>query len=240
MQDSDSSAGVPVLSLGPDPAARKAGLLLIITSCITVLAVIGRVLANADQPTLLESLNAIARSRFLYGGGGGARIISGIILVVASRFLMKTWIISERLGSFLVPVFFIVSGIFTAISGVCAVAIALAVPVDLDSSGVIWETTATIREISGKTGFAAVGLSILVAARYQWRVGGKLRYIAPISALLGVVMQLIWIESATQIHQFSGPLFLLWLLVIGGMLMTGRVEQHYMSLRTGNSNALNP
>ena len=240
MQEPDSSAGLPVSPQRPDSAARNAGMLLVLTAFISVFAVFGRVLANADQPTLLESLNAIAHSRFLYGGGGGARMISGITLGVAARFLMKTWIIQERLGSSLVPLFFMVSGIFTAISGVCAVAMALAVPADLDSSGVIWETTAVIREISGKTGFATVGLSILVAARYQWRVGGKLRYIAPISALLGLVMQLIWIESATQIHQVSGALFLLWLLVIGGMLLTGRVEEHYIALRIGLSNALKP
>ena len=230
MQESDSCAGLPDSFRRPDPAARNAGRFLVLTACITVISLIGRILANADQPALLESLNAIASNRFLYGSGGGARMISGITLVVAAWFLMKTWIIQKRIGSSLVPVIFMASGIFTAISGVCAVAMAVAVPVGLDSSDVVWETTAAIREISGKAGFSAAGLSILVLAMYQWRVGGKLRYIAPISVLLGVVMQLIWIEFATQVHQFSGALFLLWLLVIGALLLTGRVEQYYIAL----------
>ena len=80
----------------------------------------------------------------------------------------------------------------------------------------------------------------MVAASYQWKVRGEFKHIAPIAAFLGVAMQLIWIESATQIHHFSGALFLLWLLVIDGRPLTGRVEQHYIALRTGLSTAPKP
>ena len=43
-----------------DPAARMAGGLLILTALATLIAVIGRVSADADQPTLAESLTAIS------------------------------------------------------------------------------------------------------------------------------------------------------------------------------------
>ena len=38
-------------------------------------------------------------------------------------------------------------------------------------------------------GFTAAGLALIVAAWYQWRVGGTLPKVAPVSAALGVAMQ---------------------------------------------------
>ena len=235
-----SSATQSVAPLQRDSAARKAGMFLVLAAFATVFAVLGRVSAQADQPTLLASLHAIADHRLLYGVGGGSRMVSGIALSAAAWFLMKTWIIQERLGSPWVPALFAVSGLCTALSGAGALILALAVPTDLDVPGALWATAAAIHEMAGKTGFAAAGLSLLIAARYQWRVGRMLRRIAPISALLGAGMQLIWLDTATQIHQYTGPLFLLWLLIIGGMLLTGRVEQHYVALRTARATAPQP
>ncbi len=40
-------------------------------------------------------------------------------------------------------------------------------------------------------GFTAAGLALIVAAWYQWRVGGTLPKVAPVSAALGVAMQSI-------------------------------------------------
>ena len=44
-------------------AARKAGALLILTAAASLVAVGARVSADADQPTLAESLAAISESR---------------------------------------------------------------------------------------------------------------------------------------------------------------------------------
>ncbi len=240
MPDSNCVATPSVSHHSPDSAARKAGMLLIFTAVATIIMVIGRVAADADQPTLLESLNAIADSPLPYGVSGGARGVSGIALGAAAWLLMKTWIIRERLGSPLVPAVFGASGIFTAVSGACAVVMALAVPTDLDVPGPFWETMAMLREISGKLGFATAGLAIVIAARYQWRVGGILKRIAPLSVILGVGMQFIWMDAATTLHQYTGALLLLWFLVIGGMLLTGRVEQRYMTMRTATAPGLGP
>ena len=92
------------------------------------------------------------------------------------------------------------------------------------------ETTAAVRWVTGKIGFSAAGLALLVAARYQWMVGGALRRIAPVSAILGIGMQLIWVEAATEFHRVTGTAFFLWLLAIGVMLVTGRVERHFTAM----------
>ncbi len=215
----------------PDPAARRAGLLLLLTAAATVIAVLGRVGAAADHATLAESLVAISESKGLYGIGGAARFVSGVTLIAGAWFLLRTWIIRERLGTPLVPLLFAASGLFTAVSGAGAVVLAAVVP----DVGPTVETVAALRELTGKAGFAAAGLALIVAARYQWRVGGTLRRIAPVTAIIGIALQLIWFDAITMLHTVTGAAFLLWLVVIGGMLFTGRVEQHFVALLAPSS-----
>ena len=52
-------------------AARTAGALLLLTAIATVVSVVTRVASGADQPTLLESLAAIAANKELYSVSGG-------------------------------------------------------------------------------------------------------------------------------------------------------------------------
>ena len=235
-----AAAGSP-----PAAAAQKAGALLVLAALATVVAVVGRVAAAADAPTLAESLAAIAERRGLYGLGGGARLISGVALAAGAWFLLRTWIIRERLGTPLVPYLLAASGVLTCVSGACALALAVAaadaasVGSDL-ADGSPKATVDGLRWIAGKLGFAAAGLALVVAARYQWRVGGQLRRIAPVSAITGLAMQFIWIDSATVMHPIIGTLFFLWLLVIGVMLATGRVERHFTAMVTATDNRRRP
>ena len=212
----------------PRYAVRKAGILLILTAVFTAAAIAGRVAADADQPTLAESVAAIAESGALYGAGGAARFLSGVTLVLAASFLWSTWV-RDRLGKPLFPGLFALSGIFTAVSGASAVALALTASAPSEVNAAL-ETVSAIRWVTSKLGFAAAGLALVAAARYQWMAGGTLRLMAPISALVGVGMQLIWIDTATAVHRLTGPAFFLWLIVIGAMLVTGRVERHFTKM----------
>ena len=219
-----------------DSAARAAGIFLLLTALTTLAAVAARVSADADQATLVESLVAISESKGLYGAGGAARIVSGITLIAAAWLLLQTWIIRLRLGAPAVPILFAVSGLFTLISGACAVLLAVSVPDATDAISTFARTTSTelaaeLRWLTGKIGFAISGLGLIAAARYQWKAGGTLRRISPVSAIIGISMQFIWVDSATFIHQFSGTAFFLWLVAIGAMLYTGRVERHFAPMR---------
>ena len=44
---------------------------------------------------------------------------------------------------------------------------------------------------------------------------------APVSAIIGGAMQLIWANATIGVHYITGPAFVLWLIVIGIMLVTG-------------------
>ena len=211
-----------------DPCARTAGRLLLLTAAATVVMVIARVAADADQPTLAGSLRAIDDSRPAYATSGIARFVSGLTLLGGALALSRTWIIRQRLGTPAVPVLFGISGAFTVVSGGAAVILAISSTPTGDIPTLI-EVLSDFRWLTGKIGFAAAGAALVVASVYQWRVGGHLRKIAPVSAVVGLAMQFIWIDSATIMHPVIGTAFFLWLVAIGTMLATGRVEQHFIA-----------
>ena len=198
--------------------------------------VLARIAADADHPTLLESLRAIAVNKGMYTLSGAARAISGVTLVLGGLFLLETWIIRERFGTPAVPYALVVSGVFTAMSGVYALLLA-------GSAGEASEVSVTavigalsdLRWVTGKLGFTAAGLALAAAGLRQWQSGGMLMRIAPASILLGIAMQLIWVDAATIVHRVTGVAFVVWLALIGTMLLTGKVEQHFSAMRRSGS-----
>lgn len=226
MSTSNESAG----GRPADSSARRAGAFLLLTAGLTVAMVVSRVLADADQSTLAESLARIDENRGLYATSGATRLLSGLTLAAAAWLLLRTWIIRERLGTPLVPVLFAASGAFTAVSGACALALAVGAPAEAGGGGVeAWaETADLLRWSTGKVGFAAAGIALLIAARYQWKAGGPLRRISPATAVIGLAMQFIWVDAATLAHPIIGTAFFLWLTLVGAMLLTGRVERQFV------------
>lgn len=222
-------------SESPDHAARKAGFLLLLTVIFTVALVYTRVAADADQETLLESLAAISRRPVMYILSGVARLLSGIALLGAGLLLLRTWIIRGGWATSAVPCLFVLSGALTTVSGGITVLIAIHPALETVSGAgaspapdmSVLESMSGLRWLTGAAGFSAAGVALAVASVYQWKVGGTLRKIAPISAVLGVAMQLIWIDAGTNLHSVIGTAFLIWLIVIGSMLASGRVERQY-------------
>jgi hypothetical protein len=222
----------------PDAAARWSGILLLLTAVATAVIVYTRVVSDTDQGTLPESLRAVAGNPEMCGLFGAVRITSGLTLLLAGWFLLRTWIIRDGWATPLVPYLFVASGICTSVSGACAVLIAFqADPASASIADVIRIGGAdNQRWLTGEIGFTGAGLALIVAAWFQWRVGGILRKVAPASAALGVVMSLIWVDTATIIHPVMGGLFFVWLLVIGAMLASGQVERRFTA-RYGPSQA---
>lgn len=119
------------------------------------------------------------------------------------------------------------SGMLTAGSGASAVVLAAGVPAGLDAAALDalarqQETTAWLRQVTGGLGFAAAGLGLIVAGRRQWAAGGALRRVAPASVLLGLAMQLVWLDAATFLHMITGTAFVAWLAAGGGCFLKGR------------------
>ena len=212
----------------PSASARLTGWSLLCAAVATAAAVIARVASVTDQPTLAESLAAIAESSGLYFAAGIGRLISGIALVASAWFLSKTGAMGERRTPWAAAMFAL-SGLFTILSG--ASALVLAVGGREVNSTV--ETAAFLRLTTGKLGFMAAGLALFVAARRQWELGGGFRLTAPLSAVTGLSMQFIWMDAATFMHRISGTAFLLWLLAGGAVLVSGRAERRFRAFPVG-------
>ena len=202
--------------------------MLILTAVATVVAVVGRVWADADHETLADSLAAIAESRGLYGLGGAGRLLSGVTLIAAGWFLFGSATDNRRARSAVVPLLFAVSGAFTACSGALAISLAAAPAEWMDVVGLEGvalsrqEVTVWLRRFTGAAGFALAGLALIVIAWRQWGAGGSLKRIAPASALLGLAIQFVWLDAATRLHAVTGTLFVVWLAVGGATLLKGR------------------
>ena len=158
-------------------ALRTAALLFILAATATVVAVVGRVAAGADQDALAASLAAIAGSRGLYATGGAARCVSGIALTAGAWCLHRAPL-ERRPGSALVAGLLAGSGMLTAWSGASAVVLAAGVPAGLDAAALDalarqQETTAWLRQATGGLGFAAAGLGLIVAGRRPPAVGSR-------------------------------------------------------------------
>ena len=216
-----------------------AGIFLVLTAAATVVMVLARIAADADQPSLAKSMVAIANNRAMYGLSGAARLLSGVTLMAAAWYLLQTWIIRERLATPLVPALFAASGIITALSGTLAIVLAasVSVPSDIGNFGILLSTADTstetidlLRWLTGKIGFTLMGLALLVATPYQWKAGGLLRYISVVTAAIGIAMQFIWLDAATVMHRISGIGIFAWLVLIGIMLLTGRIERQFAKM----------
>ena len=206
---------------------RRAGLLLILAATATVVAVSGRVGADADRDALAVSLAAIAAGRGLYATGGAARFVSGITLAAAAWCLHRAPAERRPPGSTFVGGLLAASGVLTACSGAAAVVLAAGVPAGLDAAALDglageYETTAWLRWFTGALGFAAAGVGLVVAGRRQWNAGGALPRVAPASVLLGLAMQLVWFDAATLLHMITGTAFVVWLAFAGICFLKGR------------------
>ena len=214
-----------------DSAASRAGLLLLLTAAANAIMVYARLTADADQSTLLESMRAIAANKAMYSLGGAARLVSGITLIAGAWFLLRTWVVRERFGTPVMPYLFLVSGAFTVVSGVCALTLAAFAVSGLETVDTSAQTVSYLRWVTGKIGFSAAGLALVAAALRLWKASGAVGSIALASAVIGIAMQLIWVDAATILHRISGAAFFVWLIVIGAMLVSGRVERHFSSMR---------
>ncbi len=217
-------------------AARTAGLFLLLTALATAVSVPARLLADADQPTLVEALRAIMLSKPAYATGGAARLVSGVALLAAGWFLWRALAGYQRPTVGMAGALLAASGLVTAVSGACALALVAVLPVTAASAtgatatamlvqvpdGVV--LVSELRWITGTVGFTLAGLGLAALGPAQWRIGGMLKIGAVASVIIGVAMLFIWVDAATAMHRISGIAFLIWLIVSGVWLLAGRLK----------------
>ena len=218
-------------------AARATGLLLLLTAVATAVAVLTR-LAGSEEPPAdgLVRLPVILDTG-VYAGAGAARVVSGLALLAAAMFLSRCLPEQNRLADVATGLLE-ASGIVTAASGACMLALAIMIPegarapddtltyVTPTARGVIdWVGSVDLtRWVAGKGGFTLAGLGLIALGPVQWRIGGLLKISAVADLVIGVAMLFIWVDAATVMHRVSGIAFLVWLIITGVWLAAGLLK----------------
>ena len=207
---------------------RFAGIFLLLTALATAIMVPTRLMADADQPTLHLTLQAIDDNTLAYTYSAVARIASGIFLVVAAGLLRSVTTPYRPAPAKLALTALWLSGVVTVVSGVCALILTTIGPSAIAFDGAhLFELASrldTARWITGKAGFSLAGLGLIALAPVQWRVGGLLKVSAVADVIIGVVMLFIWVDAATVMHRISGVAYLAWLIVSGLWLVAGLLK----------------
>ena len=201
-----------------------------------------------------ERLAAIGSAEVPYGIGGGARLVGGLTLLVAGLYIRRAMRASHPVAITIVAVLLAASGIASSVSGASAVSLTVLAPepqtvyvpasgesgyvrlaqtgdtepqsaaVMLPDVGEVEDTLFAVRWVAGTLGFTLAGLVLVTLAPVQWRMGGLLRGSAVVGAVLGVAMLFIWLDAATVVHRITGIAFLIWLILAGLWLASGRVR----------------
>ena len=217
--------------------ARTAGLLLLLTALATGVSVVTRLAGSQEPPPDSTLYVPVILDTNLYAVAGAARVVSGLALLAAAfvgwrgrRLMPPAGGTAVMRASTALPG---MSGIVTAASGACMLALAAAVPEtaagsSLASLAATWAVPGWVeplneaRSITGKAGFTLAGLGLVALAAAQWRIGGRLLQTGAVaSAAIGIAMLFIWVDAATVMHRISGIAFLLWLIACGGGLAIG-------------------
>ncbi len=227
------------MSPKPETSARTAGKLLLFSAAATVVMIAARVAADADQPTLTESLQAIADSRPVYALHSAGRLIAGLALVASAWYLLQSWLTQARSSGRLATYLLGFSGAFSIMSALCTIVLAAYPAPGADIPSFI-EGIADARWITGKIGFTAAGLALLAGAAYLWQPGGAFRTTSLATAVIGVAMQFIWVDAATVMHRIIGVAFFVWLVALSAVLVTGLIERHVGKSPDSTSNLSTP
>ena len=210
------------------PDYRTAGIFLLLTALATAISVPARLAADADLPSLDESLAAIGSAKLAYGTGGAARLVGGVTLVAAAVPLWRAMSVYHPVAMAAAAIFLVASGLASIVSGAAATALAATAPTDLMPPELVVlpaeEAAFAIRWIAGTLGFTFAGLGLIALAPVQWRMGGVLRVTAVVDAVLGIAMLFIWVDAATVVHRITGIAFLIWLIVVGLWLVVPRLR----------------
>lgn len=226
-------------------AARAAGLLLLLTAAATAVSVLTRLTSSMEPLPDSPIQTPIILDTGQYAIAGAARVISGLGLLAAAVFLRLTLRDRQPVVVGVAAALLALSGIITAISGACMLALAAGIPEAAAARVYIYSETDRwyqpwidavnqARWIAGKVGFTLAGLGLIALGPAQWRIGALMKVSAVADVIIGVAMLFIWVDAATVMHRVSGIAFLLWLIISGVWLAAGLLKTPEGETQHGN------
>ena len=212
----DETAITPEPQTGRTVEGFIAGTLLLLTAIAAAFMVWTRLQADFDQATFQETLAAIDQNTLWYNWHGISRVFFGGILMAFATIIatgmssLHRWQLRTAAG------LLGLGGVAMVISGVLVILI----------SAIYWaeiydvERFDEYRAIAGSIGNTLIGLSIILMAPTQWRLGGLMKISAVLAPIIGISMALVWWDSSA-IHRVSGTGFFVWMIITAVSLIYG-------------------
>ena len=185
-----------------------------------------RTASNDSQIVFSDSLQMIAQNQALYLTSMYASVISNALLAGLAAGLYSTFRIYQpdlaRAGAFLLLATAVVSMV-AAVAGLALASLAqefVGVTGNQENSlASSAQAVEVFRAYAGRTGFTFSALSLLAfGGPISWQ-GPIPKWLGWLGILVGVMMLLIWSESATLLHRIGGTGYLVWLAITGGWLV---------------------
>ena len=185
-----------------------------------------RTASNDSQIVFSDSLQMIAQNQALYLTSMYASVISNALLVGLAAGLYSTFRIYQpdlaRAGAFLLLATAVVSMV-AAVAGLALASLAqefAGVTGNQENSlASSAQAVEVFRSYAGRTGFTFSALSLLAfGGLISWQ-GPIPKWLGWLGILIGVMMLLIWSDSATLLHRIGGTGYLVWLAITGGWLV---------------------
>ena len=185
-----------------------------------------RTASNDSQIVFSDSLQMIAQNQALYLTSMYASVISNALLAGLAAGLYSTFRIYQpdlaRAGAFLLLATAVVSMV-AAVAGLALASLAqefVGVTGNQENSlASSAQAVEVFRAYAGRTGFTFSALSLLAfGGLISWQ-GPIPKWLGWLGILVGVMMLLIWSESATLLHRIGGTGYLVWLAITGGWLV---------------------
>lgn len=186
-----------------------------------------RAASDDSQMLISDSLQMISQNQTLYLASMYAGMISNILLVSLAAGLYSIFRIYQsdlaRVGTFLLLATAVISMV-AAVAGLALASLAQEFTgvTGSQASGLARSAQAVeiFRAYAGRTGFTLSALSLMA-------FGGLISWQAPIprwvgwlGILVGVMMLMIWSDSAALLHRIGGTGYLVWLTISGGWLVS--------------------
>jgi hypothetical protein len=205
---------------------RLVGGLLVLYMIGVAVQVATRTASNDSQIVFSDSLQMIAQNQALYLTSMYASVISNALLVGLAAGLYSTFRIYQpdlaRAGAFLLLATAVVSMV-AAVAGLALASLAqefAGVTGNQENSlASSAQAVEVFRSYAGRTGFTFSALSLLAfGGLISWQ-GPIPKWLGWLGILVGVMMLLIWSDSAALLHRIGGTGYLVWLAITGGWLV---------------------
>jgi hypothetical protein len=155
-----------------------------------------------------------------------AGLVSSILLITMAAGLYSIFRTRHRFLALATSFLFLAAALAWLTSAASGLALASLAQEFVSASGMQAEATASsaravdlVRESTGRVGFTLAGLGTLtLGVLIAWK-DALPKWLGWLGVVVGILMLLIWNDSAAVLHRVGGTGYLLWLLIIGGWLL---------------------